>query len=147
MRAQYNLILLLALAGLSTFGQQRPTANSILVIQPYRHAGTWVFDDKEAGLRKEPFIAGVPEILDKMVADIPKAKEGFRLLFSAAEFPGATHKFLLRRPQNGGNWYYSPDYKMEGWLCPSLFKYFRTAPRILHAKAEPLKQPPAKTPK
>ncbi len=116
----------------------KPTGNSILVIKPYHHAGTWVFDDEQVGLRKEPFVAGVPQILDKMVADIPDAKKGFRLLFSAQEFPGSTHKFLLRRHEKGGNWYYSPNYKMEGWLCPSLFKYFRKAPKILYSKAEPL---------
>lgn len=129
-------ILLMLLAGqLASAG-----SNSILVIQPYRHAGTWVFDDESVGLKKEPFIAGVPKILDKMVAEIPDAEDGFRLLFSASDFPGATHKFLLRRPEKGGNWYYSPDYKLEGWLCPSLFKYFRQAPRILYVRAEPLKQ-------
>jgi hypothetical protein len=120
--------------------QQTPSANSILVIQPYRFADTWVFDDPQAGLRKEPFVAGVPEIIDKIVVDIPNAEKGFRLLFSAQDFPGSTHKFELMRPEKGGNWYYSPKYKMEGWLCPSLFKYFKQAPQILYVKAEPLKQ-------
>jgi hypothetical protein len=120
--------------------QQPTSANSILVIQPYRFAETWVFDDPQAGLRKEPFVAGVPEIIDKMVADIPDAEKGFRLLFSAQDFPGATHKFELKRPEKGGNWYYSPEYKMEVWLCPSLFKYFKQAPQILYVKAEALKQ-------
>jgi hypothetical protein len=129
----------------SATAQQRPGGNSILVIEPYRHAGTWVFDDEQVGLRKEPFISGVPEILDKMVADIPGAEKGFRLLFAAQDFPGSTHKFLLRRPDKGGHWYYSPKYKMEGWLCPSLLKYFRHAPRILYGKAEPLKREPKKT--
>jgi hypothetical protein len=114
------------------------------VIEPYRHAGTWVFDDEQVGLRREPFIAGVPEIIDRMVADIPDAERGFRLLFSAQDFPGATHRFLLRRPDRGGNWYYSPDYDMEGWLCPSLLKYFRQAPRVLYVKVEALTGGPAR---
>lgn len=137
-----NRKLLLSLVGIlvsiPVISQVRSESNSILVIKPYRHAGTWVFDDESVGLYKEPFVAGVPEILDQMVADIPEADKGFRLLFSAQDFPGATHQFLLRRPEKGGIWYYSPDYKTEGWLCPALFKYFRQAPNTLYVKAEPL---------
>ena len=118
--------------------QRQPDRNSILVIEPYRHAGTWVFDDERAGLRKEPFVAGVPEILDKMVKDIPDADKGFRLLFSARDFPGATHKFLLRRPEKGGNWYYCEQFDKEGWLCPGLFKYYREAPEEFYVKADPI---------
>ena len=28
--------------------------------------------------------------------------------------------------------------KMEGWLCPALFKYFDKAPREIFVKAEPI---------
>ena len=31
-------------------------SNSILVIAPYRHAGTWVFDDSRVGLQAEPLV-------------------------------------------------------------------------------------------
>ncbi|NLE39705.1 MAG: hypothetical protein GX621_16930, partial [Pirellulaceae bacterium] len=68
--------------------QPRPRENAIMVIAPYRHQGTWVFDDESAGLVKEPFVAGVPEMIDLLVADIPNAADGFRLLFSAKPFPG-----------------------------------------------------------
>ncbi len=34
--------------------------NSILIIQPYRYAGTWVFDDPNAQLVQEPFVEGIP---------------------------------------------------------------------------------------
>ncbi len=39
--------------------------------------------------------------------------------------------------ESGGTWYYSDHYKMEGWLCPALFKYFPTAPREIYVRAEP----------
>ncbi len=111
--------------------------NFVLVIEPYRHYETWVFDDKAAGLDKEPFFAGVPRIIDKLVEDIPDADKGFRLLFSAKAFHGATHVFHWRRGEQQGNWYYSKELDMEGWLCPALFKYFREAPRKIYVKAEP----------
>jgi hypothetical protein len=117
------------------------SSNAILVIAPYRHAGTWVFDDTSRGLSKEPFVAGIPELIDKLVADIPNADKGFRLTFSAQEFPGFEDKLVWKRKDASGNWYYSESFKAEGWLCPALFKYFRQAPMTIYVKAE-AKQPP-----
>lgn len=111
--------------------------NSIFVIFPYRAEGTWVFDDDRVGLVREPFVAGVPEIIDEVVREIPEAGRGFKLLFSSSPFPGATEKLLWRREESGGNWYYSDRTKTEGWLCPALFRYFTAAPKEIYARAEP----------
>lgn len=116
--------------------QARPPSNSIIVISPYRHAGAWVFDDPNTGLVREPFIAGIPEMIDYLVKDIPEANKGFRLLFSAQPFPGYMMKVTWRRAERGGNWYYSEKMSMEGWLCPALFKYFKDAPKDIYVKAE-----------
>ncbi|MFN9718449.1 MAG: hypothetical protein ACK58L_07140 [Planctomycetota bacterium] len=62
--------------------------NQIRVIKPYDHLGTWVFDDDRVGLVQEPFVSGVPEMLDHLVQDIPEAHNGFRFLFSSDPFPG-----------------------------------------------------------
>jgi len=113
----------------------RPS-NSIMVIAPYRHAGTWVFDDSAVGLHREPFMAGIPEMIDDMVRDIPNAENGFRLLFSPEPFPGYSHKLTWRRGGRMGNWYYCEEYQKEGWLCPALFKYFDDAPNEIYVKAE-----------
>jgi hypothetical protein len=113
-----------------------PTSNSLFVIVPYRHAGTWVFDDSGRGLSKEPFVAGIPELIDKLVADIPNADKGFRLTFSAQEFPGYDVKLVWKRKDASGNWYYSESFKAEGWLCSALFKYFKQAPKTIYVKAE-----------
>ena len=113
------------------------SSNSIFVIVPYRHADTWVFDDSRRGLIMEPFVSGTPEMIDKLVANIPDAEKGFRLLFSARPFPGYTHKLLWRRSDTDGNWYYSEEFKMEGWLCPALMKYFKRAPKEIYIKTEP----------
>ncbi len=115
-------------------------ANSILAIAPYRWQGTWVFDDPDRGLTREPFVSGVPEMIDRLVADIPDARKGFRLLFSASPFPGYQQEFDWDRHEFGGNWYRCHDPPMEGWLCPALFKFFEEAPRKLYARAEPLKR-------
>jgi uncharacterized protein DUF6717 len=114
----------------------RASANSIMILSPYRHGGTWVFDDPSTGLVKEPFVSGIPEMIDHLVRDIPDAEKGFRLLFSAQPFPGYAMKVTWRRAEDGGNWYYSEKLDMEGWLCPALFKYFKEAPKELYVKAE-----------
>jgi hypothetical protein len=111
--------------------------NALLVIAPYKYEGLWVFDDPAVGLSREPFIAGIDKMIDKAVARIPNADEGFRAVFSASQFPGADFKLEWRRPESGGNWYYSDEFKMEGWLCPALQKYFSTAPREIYVKVEP----------
>ena len=62
--------------------------NAINLIVPYRYEGMWVFDDTRVGLDKEPFVSGADTMIDVLVADIPNAQKGFRLLFSATPFPG-----------------------------------------------------------
>ena len=115
-----------------------PPQNAILVIAPYRYNGTWVFDDARFGLVREPFVAGVPEMIDMLVADIPDAEKGFRLTFSAKPFPDFDKKLTWLHGDMGGNYYKTDDPPMEGWLCPAMFKYYETAPAELYVKADPL---------
>ena len=111
--------------------------NSILVIAPYKWEGMWVFDDPQVGLHREPFVSGADVMMDKLVANLSGAEQGFRLLFSSTPFPGYAAKLVRRREEYGGNWYYSPEFDMEGWLCPALFKYFPEAPAEIFVKAQP----------
>lgn len=111
--------------------------NALFVIAPYKYEGIWVFDDAAVGLSREPFIAGIDTMIDKMVAEIPNAERGFRAIFSAQRFPGASFRLDWRRGDAGGNWYYSDQYQMEGWLCPALSRYFPNAPREIYVKVEP----------
>ena len=116
--------------------------NSLFVIAPYRYSGMWVFDDPAVGLVKEPFVSGIDTMIDRVVADanIPDAENGFTIVFSAQPFPGYQLQLQWRRAEYGGNWYYSPQLDIEGWLCPALFKYFESAPVDLYARAEPRKK-------
>lgn len=118
-------------------------SNSLLAIAPYRSVGTWVFDEPRVGLRAEPFVSGMPELIDALVADadIPDADKGFRLIFSSQPFPGHQTKIVWRRRESGGNWYYSEKYDREGWLCPALFKFFKRAPKEIYVRAEATRPP------
>jgi hypothetical protein len=81
--------------------------NQIMVIAPYwsESVGTWVFDDAATGLVQEPFVSGIPEMIDHLVAEIPSARRGFRLLFSGAPFPGYQRSLRRLREEHGGWWY------------------------------------------
>jgi len=111
--------------------------NSILVIHPYKYEGVWVFDDPKVGLVQEPFVSGADTIIDKMVESIPNAEKGVTILFSGQPFPGGQYEFVWRREEMGGNWYFSPQFGIEGWLCPALFKYFDQTPLRIYAQVKP----------
>ena len=111
--------------------------NALFVIEPYQWNGIWVFDDPRVGLQQEPFVSGMPEIIDRAVQDIPDAARGFVLIFSANPFPGAAVELEWVREEMGGNWYKWTKTGQEGWLCPALFKYFDKAPARLYAQAKP----------
>jgi hypothetical protein len=117
-----------------------PPTNAIMVIAPYWSNGTWVFDDPAVGLRREPFVAGVPEMIDVLVKDIPDSKEGFRLLFSANPFPGYQKKLTWQRGDSGGNYYQLDEPPIEGWICPAMFRYYKRPPPALYVKAEAMRR-------
>lgn len=111
--------------------------NSLFILAPYKYEGMWVFDDPDVGLRHEPFVLGIDEMITRMVSQIPNADQGFKLIFSPRPFPGFAVQLEWRREEDGGNWYFCPQLGIEGWLCPALFKYFDQAPAALYARVEP----------
>jgi hypothetical protein len=116
--------------------QQLEVMNALSVLFPYKYEGMWVFDDPAAGLVREPFVLGIDEMINRVVANIPNAEKGFRLIFSPTPFPDYAVKLEWRREEYGGNWYFCAQLGIEGWLCPALFKYFDKAPAELYGKAE-----------
>ena len=74
-----------------------------MIIAPYWYEGTWVFDDEARGLIKEPFVSGVPDMIDELVRDIPDARKGFRLTFSAGPFPGYQKGLIWVWEEFGGH--------------------------------------------
>lgn len=110
--------------------------NHLFVISPYSLHGTWVFDDPQVGLVQEPFVAGVPEIINRFLEQTIGKVDRFRLLFSASPFPGYQIKLDRCEGESCGQWYEVKGDGMKGWLCPALFKYFDAAPEAIYAKAE-----------
>ena len=105
--------------------------NALQVIKPYWVEGTWVFDDPEKELVREPFVSS-PERIDALVEDIPGVRDGFRLTFSAESFPGCQRELSYVREAFGRHGYRAEDLPMEA----ALYKYFEGAPEMLYMRAD-----------
>lgn len=112
--------------------------NSIMIIHPYWKHGTWVFDDESTGLVAEPFVSGIPQIIEALLLKeqivVDTAVDGFTAIFSATPFPDYTGVLNhIESDEYGvGNWYQYED--MKGWLCPALLRYFDVAPKQIYVK-------------
>ncbi len=123
--------------------------NSIFQIRIYRTGPHgWAFDDEPRGITREPFVAGMPAIIDAMLRGQGHEAElvqSFEAQFSAAEFAGAPYVLHRSDQEFGGYWYRfdgataTPNCVSEtqedsdyGWLCPALFHFFDEAPDAIY---------------
>lgn len=123
----------------------KKTKNSIQVIHPYKKGHAWVFDDPAVGLKEEPFVAGIPEIIEITLGEHKFKKTQFTLTFAGKPFPGWKYKIVwvsgdTKNKKLEGNVYRLDGTSLEGWLCPALFKYFKVAPKEIYIQiqGEPL---------
>lgn len=114
-------------------------ANSMMVIEIYRHAGTWCFTDENRGLLHEPFVLGIPEMLDSIIKNTNQTSEKarYRVTFSAQEFPMYSAKVQKQEEESGGAWYelepaLDTEVRQRGWLCPATLKFFLTFPDTIY---------------
>lgn len=104
--------------------------NALFTISPYKDKGSWVFDDESRGLDKEPFVAGIDDMLDALSSGGTK----INLVFSSNPFPGFDITMTRLHEEMGGYWFKCEELNMNGWLCPAMFKYFEDAPEKIYAK-------------
>jgi len=100
--------------------------NSIHIIYPKKKRGVWSFTDKEAGLRKEPFVGDANELIDELVKFYGiklGRKKKLTLLFSAVPFPDAT-KLDISDWHHGDPGVSYTWNGIEAWLCPAFYCYF-----------------------
>ena len=115
--------------------------NSLFVIFPYKAEGTWVFDDLKRGLVMEPFVLGVPEMIDNLVAAVNITSNKVRFTFSRNPFP-QYHGFLKKESEEmGGAWYGVGECKIGelhgyGWFCPATLLYLRNFPSQIYFRIE-----------
>ena len=110
---------------------------SVLSLRVYKYNDQWVFDDNTVGLIKEPFVAGIDTMIDRLTVLIEDAASGFILRFSHLPFPSYRCSLEYVSSEHNGSWYYCKEFNMKGWLCPALFKYFESAPPSIYVQAVP----------
>jgi hypothetical protein len=113
-------------------------SNAMLCIEIYKFNGTWCFTDKDRELLHEPFVLGIPEIINKALEDqnMYEDNKNYRILFAAREFP-ACHGVLMRQNEEMGGAWYSCN-AQTGWLCPATLKFFDDFPESIYFKLEKL---------
>lgn len=117
--------------------------NALGQILAYRTAGGWSFDDASVYLVAEPFVAGIPAMIDALAEQVG-ATDRIVLTFAPTDFPGSMLRLDRTTEEFGGNWYRWADREMVGWLCPALLHYFATAPDVIYIGAsQPVAQPAA----
>ena len=94
--------------------------NTLNVINAYKDNRTWVFDEPEYGLVKEPFIAGADTFLDYATNNANKVT----LLFSVNKFPGAQFQLRFNDDESGGGYYTEVITNRKMWLCAATRHYF-----------------------
>jgi len=111
-------------------------ANAMLCIEIFKFNGTWCFTDEKRELLNEPFVLGVPEIIDAVLKqqELYVKDKNYRILFADQEFP--LHHGMLEKTQydSGGFWYKWGD--MKGWLCPATLAFFKEFPKEIYFRLE-----------
>jgi len=112
--------------------------NAMMSLNLYKTGETWMFDDDTYGIKAEPFVLGMSEIIS---AYLSKGKDGCTAIFSLNKFPLCDTLDLTQEDSNGG-WYVVsesnfPTIKgMKGWLCPVTRMYLKTIPQNVYYKIE-----------
>lgn len=96
--------------------------NSIQVLEIRKTGCTWVFDDASKGVVNEPFVSGVPTIINHILDNKKIVESTVQAFFSQSKFPGADACLTFVKREKKGAWYKFQS--MKGWFCPCFWKYF-----------------------
>jgi hypothetical protein len=110
--------------------------NAMFLVHPYKVGSNWVFDDSSRDLVREPFVFGIPEMIELFTDGVDNAQDGFDLLFSPRPFPQFQAKLVWESAEYEGNWYRLDGTERTGWLCPALLKYFDAAPAEIYCRVQ-----------
>lgn len=111
-------------------------SNVIQILELRRVASTWVFDDRSKGIKNEPFVAGVPTVIDQILLRKQITDSSVMALFSGEDFPGTDVALEFEKLDKNGAWYQLNG--MRGWFCPCFWNYFdkKDPPKKLYISLE-----------
>lgn len=118
-------------------------ANVMFKIFPYRQGDGWAFDDERRGLLAEPFVLGIPVLIEKMLELLKIESDELVFTFSENVFP-RYHGVLRKQSEDAGGAWYSLETTLcepirnsdgtpfAGWLCPATLKFFDNLPQSIY---------------
>lgn len=108
---------------------KRKQGNAIRSLNLYwdEEMGCWVFDDKKEGIEREPFVAGMSEMITAMVGNVTACT----VQFSKTAVPGFRRLSRITKSRRGA-WYREQETGLTGWLCPVVRTYLRTPPKAIY---------------
>ena len=115
--------------------------NAMMSLNLYKIGSTWMFDDETFGIKAEPFVLGMSEIISEY---LPKDARECTAIFSLNKFPNC-NTLTLDTEDSGGGWYTVTDTTdtatsnikgMQGWLCPVTRVYLNTIPKNIYYKIQ-----------
>lgn len=110
----------------------------MLCIEIYKFNGTWCFTDVQRELVHEPFVLGIPEIINTVLKEneLYEEDKNYRVLFAEQEFPQCHGALTQTREEFNGAWYEWNN--QEGWLCPATLAFFDYFPDNIYFRFEKL---------
>lgn len=105
------------------------TKNQVNVLHIFKEDGIWMFNDKDIGIYKEPFVS----LMNPIIESIVKTNK-FTAFISKDPMP---YTVILDRINNKVDmigYYQLRGTKMIGWLCPCLLNYFIDYPKEIYVK-------------
>lgn len=112
---------------------QRGYSKMIIELKIKRKGDYWVFDDKEKGIKDEPFVEGTDKLIDKIIPREDWDKE--HTIIASDKDIGDFHPRIystLVDFDKETNWStYSCSGFGEHRLCPVLLQYFNPPPKTI----------------
>lgn len=92
----------------------------------------WAFDDPRREIVREPFVEGMPQIIDLLIEESSFPRALFTLGICDQLYSGAQISLTYDRSEAGGAWYTCPQYDLSGWFSHRLYDYYDAPPQTLY---------------
>lgn len=106
--------------------------NAIKRIVMWKEGNTWMFDESEFGLVREPFVGATNRALDYIADD----ENEMTFLFSDHAFPNAIEFFTEPIEEFGGATFKCSRIADFCWLCSAMWHYFDELPASIFVTKE-----------
>ena len=108
-----------------------------VVLKIRKENRSWIFDDSDLGISKEPFVEGSSDAIDFVSKELKLDLNSSRLLIASTEKFEKSFETKLLHFNKQTNWstYFLPGFGIHK-LCPVLLDYFKESPKKIYFTVE-----------